>query len=180
MNANFFGLKRAFHGTLRITRASLTRLGLTAARFDMLYALPRDSHRFEQGMRQSDLRRQIGVSRPTVSRMLASLEQLGLVRRQRFAYDRRQRIVALTRRGLTLVRKAASLFISSGWAQLALDTALGQPDDRWCDDFQCLVHMEALQGPLNKIRAAFGDFARLCYPWHPDGLVARISVRVRL
>jgi DNA-binding MarR family transcriptional regulator len=79
MNANFFGLKRAFHGTLRITRASLTKPGLTAARFDMLYALPRDSQRFEQGMWQSDLRRQIGVSRPTVSRMLGSLEQLGLV-----------------------------------------------------------------------------------------------------
>jgi DNA-binding MarR family transcriptional regulator len=167
MNANFFGLKRAFHGTLRITRPSLTKLGLTAARFDLLYALPQDGQRFEQGMRQSDLRRQIGVSRPTVSRMLASLEQLGLVRRQRFAY-RRQRVVALTRRGLGLVRKAASLFISRGWAQLALDTALGQPGDRWCDDFQCLVHMETLQALLNKIRAAVGDFARLYYPWHPD------------
>jgi DNA-binding MarR family transcriptional regulator len=61
--------------------------------------------------------------------MLASLEELGLVRRERFWYDRRQRIVALTRRGLALVRKAARLFISSGWAQLALDSALGQPGD---------------------------------------------------
>jgi DNA-binding MarR family transcriptional regulator len=100
--------------------------------------------------------------------MLASLEQLGLVCRQRFPYDRRQRLVALTRRGLRLLRKAASLFISSGWAQLALDTALGQPDDRWCDGFQCLVHMDALQGLLNRIRAAFGDFAPLYDPWHPD------------
>jgi DNA-binding MarR family transcriptional regulator len=146
----------------------------------MLYAWPQDSQRFEQGMWQSDLRRPIGVSRPTVSRMLASLEQLGLVRRQHFPYDRRQRLVALTRRGLTLMRKAAGVFISSGWAQLALDTALGQSGDRWCDDFQCLVDMDTLQGLLDKIRAAFGDFARLCYPWHPDGLVARISVRVRL
>jgi hypothetical protein len=32
MNANFFGLKRTFHGTLRITRPSLAKLGLTAAR----------------------------------------------------------------------------------------------------------------------------------------------------
>jgi hypothetical protein len=71
------------------------------------------------------------------------------------------------------VRKAASLFISSGWAQLALDTALGEPGDRWCDDFQCLVHMDTLQGLLNKIRAAFGDFARLYYPWHPDDLARR-------
>ena len=35
MNAIFFGLKRAFHGTLRIARPMLTSLGLTAARFDL-------------------------------------------------------------------------------------------------------------------------------------------------
>ena len=39
MDAIFFGLKRAFHGSLRIARFALTALGLTAARFDMLYAL---------------------------------------------------------------------------------------------------------------------------------------------
>ena len=38
MNAIFFGLKRAYHGTLRIYRRALANLGLTAARFDLLYA----------------------------------------------------------------------------------------------------------------------------------------------
>jgi hypothetical protein len=41
MNAIFFGLKRAYHGTLRITRSALASLGLTAARCDLLYALDR-------------------------------------------------------------------------------------------------------------------------------------------
>jgi hypothetical protein len=40
MDATFFSLKRAFHGTLRLTRVTLAKLGLTAARFDLLYALP--------------------------------------------------------------------------------------------------------------------------------------------
>jgi DNA-binding MarR family transcriptional regulator len=96
MNAIFFGLKRAFHSTLRVTRRMLTRLGLTAARFDMLHALPRERRYVGEGMRQSELRRQLGVSRPTVSRMLASLEELGLVLRKPDSKDRRQVFVALT------------------------------------------------------------------------------------
>ena len=39
MNAVLFGLKRAFHGTLRVSRSTLKNCGLTAARFDLLYAL---------------------------------------------------------------------------------------------------------------------------------------------
>jgi DNA-binding MarR family transcriptional regulator len=168
MNANFFGLKRAFHATLRISRPSLARLGLTAARFDLLYALPHGFRRFEDGMRQSALRRQLGVSRPTVSRMLASLEQMGIVRRQRSLGDRRQVIVALTRHGCMLIRKAERLFVHSGWAQLALDTAFGQPSGRWWDDVHCLVQMETLEGLLGRIRDTFGDSGSLYYPWHPD------------
>ena len=170
MNQQFFGLKRAFHATLRLTRASLAKLGLTAARFDLLYALPHGFQQWEQGMWQSALRRELGVSPPTVSRMLASLEQLGLVRRERHLDDRRQVVVALTRRGCTLIRKAQRLFIDSGWAQLALDTAfdVGQPGGRWCDEWHCLLEMEALEGLLQRIRDTFGDFARLYYPWHPD------------
>jgi DNA-binding MarR family transcriptional regulator len=170
MNANFFGLKRAFHGTLRITRASLARRGLTAARFDLLYALPRRFRMFKHGMLQSSLRGSLGVSRPTVSRMLTSLEELGLVRRKRHTIDRRQVVVALTRRGRVLIRTCERIFIDSGWAQLALDTAfdLGHPGGRWSDDAHCLFEMETLEGLLQRIRDTFGDFATLYYRWHPD------------
>jgi len=170
MNANFFGLKRAYHSTLGLTRASLARLGLTAARFDLLYALPHAIRNSEQGMRQSALRRQLGVSRPTVSRMLASLEDLGLVHRMRAIADRRQLIVALTRLGCTLIRKAERIFIHSGWAQLALDTALDVDPQAslWCDDVHCLFQMDKLEGLLRRLRVTFGDVATLYYPWHPD------------
>jgi DNA-binding MarR family transcriptional regulator len=171
MNANFFGLKRAFHGTLRIARTQLARLGLTAARFDLLYALPRRRFRtFKEGMLQSSLRRTLGVARPTVSRMLASLEELKLVRRKRHLSDGRQIIVTLTRRGRILIRKCERVFMHSGWAQLALDTAfdVDQSGERWRDDGHCLREMETLEGFLNRIRDTFGDFATLHYPWHPD------------
>jgi DNA-binding MarR family transcriptional regulator len=170
MNAQFFGLKRAFHATLRLTRASLAKLGLTAARLDLLYALPHGRDRLQQKTRQSDLRRQLGVSRPTVSRMLASLEELGLVRRTRDVSDRRQRVITLTQEGYSLIRKALRHFFDSGWAQLALDSALGRdvPGQRWCDDDHCLSQTENLDGLLRSIRHAFGDFATLYYPWCPD------------
>jgi DNA-binding MarR family transcriptional regulator len=134
MNANFFGLKRAFHGTLRITRRALAKLGLTAARFDLLYALPHDPRRYDGGTWQSALRRTLGVSRPTVSRMLVSLEGLGLVGRERARDDGRQYVVKLTSRGRALIRKAVRHFIDSGWAQLALDSALGRRDGQEHDD----------------------------------------------
>jgi DNA-binding MarR family transcriptional regulator len=169
-NAQFFGLKRAFHATLRLTRPLLAKLGLTAARFDLLYALPHGWNRFCRDMRQSDLRALLGVSRPTVSRMLASLEEPGLIRRERDVFDRRQIRVTLTQRGRALIRKAVRHFMDSGWAELALDSALDRrlPGERWCDDGFCLTETEELDGLLRRIRTAFGDFATLSYPWHPD------------
>jgi DNA-binding MarR family transcriptional regulator len=170
MNAQFFGLKRAFHATLRLSRPLLAKLGLTAARFDLLYALPHGPPRFRVNMLQSDLRRRLGVSRPTVSRMLASLEELGLVRRARHVFDRRQVVVNLTHQGCSLLRKAVRHFIDSGWAQLALDSALDrhQPGRRWCDEGYCMSEIEDFDSLLQRIRRAFGDFATLSYPSHPD------------
>lgn len=175
VHAIFFGLKRAFHGTLRVTRRGLARLGLTAARFDLLYALPRPRRGMRRGTWQSLLRRKLGVSRPTVSRMLGSLEELGLVTRERehLALDRRQVLVTLTDAGYALIRKATRLFIRSGLVRLAVETALGGqlgtgPLGRWHERTECLLAMDTLEGLLDKVRHEFGDFAKLYYPWHPD------------
>jgi DNA-binding MarR family transcriptional regulator len=175
MHAIFFGLKRAFHSTLRVTRRMLTRLGLTAARFDMLFALPHEGRRIGDGMWQSELRRQLGVSPPTVSRMLTSLEELGLVLRRPDSKDRRQVFVALTEAGRALLRDAERIFIRSGYVQLAVDTALGTEapgapatSNAWYDGYACLVEAEAFGDLLDKVRSEFGDFAQLVYGWHLD------------
>jgi DNA-binding MarR family transcriptional regulator len=163
MNAIFFGLKRAYHGTLRITRSALKRIGLTAARFDLLYAL---NERGGFSTTQSELRQKLGVSPPTVSRMLESLEQLGLVVRRRHVSDGRQRCVNLTPDGRRRIRLAMRRFIGSGHAQLTVDSALG--GDRWFDVTHCFVAMGELESFLSRIRHAFRDFATVHYPWHPD------------
>src|SRR5277367_5509039 len=88
MNEIALGAKRTFHGFLRITRRRLASVGLTGARFDMLYAVRRQG-RFLSGeedsieLRQSDLRRILGVTATVVSRMVRALERLGLVARRR-------------------------------------------------------------------------------------------------
>ena len=142
MNPVFFGLKRAFHGTLRIGRRTFQALGLTAARFDLLYALTDEGHPRETVTHQSELRRMLGVSRPAVSRMLRSLEELGFVRRKRSEADRRQFEVHLTILGRLRIRLAFRRLVRSGWSLVAPECALG----------------------LDDIRIAFRDFATLVYP----------------
>lgn len=163
MNPVFFAAKRAFHGILRVGRVALADLGLTAARFDLLYALrPYGSI----GRRQSSLRRDLGVSAPVVTRMLHSLERLGLVIRKRSRVDRRRNLVSLTPAGRQRIRIGVRRFIQSGQAQLALDTALVR--DKWHDDTECFNAMMQIEGDLRALRRGFGDRARLHYPWHPD------------
>ncbi len=166
MHAIFFGLKRAHHGTLRITRDVLTGMGLTAARFDMLYAVK--EHR-KRGMSQSALRRALGVCRATVSRMLASLEELGLVTRRTCVHDKRQKVVRLTTLGRWRIAFAHRHLTRSGWAQLAIDSALGAEGSkyRWWNADECVVVTLLLEGLLDQLRRAFFDRARLHYPWNP-------------
>jgi DNA-binding MarR family transcriptional regulator len=165
MHTIFFGLKRAHHATLGLTRHALKRMGLTAARFDLLFAL-KDSR---LGMLQSRLRRLLGVSRTTVSRMLVSLEQLGLLTRKVSWSDRRTRDVHLTARGRSIIVSAHRRLARSGWAQLAVDSALGTSGaHHWYDEGHCVEATALLDGLLGLIRGAFGDRARLVYPWDPE------------
>jgi DNA-binding MarR family transcriptional regulator len=161
MNQIFFGLKRAHHGVLRITRSALAKLGLTAARFDLMYVVHQ-----EQDVTQRELRGELGVSAATVSRMLKSLEAIGLLRRERDPCDRRQRLVRLTEAGSRRIQSAIRHFIRWGAAQLMVDSALCP--EHWNDDMACLIAMDAFDGYLNSIREAYGDVAALYYRWHPD------------
>ncbi|HEX4445392.1 MAG TPA: MarR family transcriptional regulator [Polyangiaceae bacterium] len=167
MHTVFFGLKRAHHATLALTREALKRMGLTAARFDLLFAL-KDSR---LGMLQSRLRRLLGVSRTTVSRMLASLEQLGLLTRKRSWSDRRTRDVNLTPRGRATITLAHRRFTRSGWAQLAVDSALGTDGAyRWYREGDSIQATALFDGLLRQIRRVFPDRATLVYPWEPDSV----------
>jgi DNA-binding MarR family transcriptional regulator len=164
MNSVAFGTKRAFHGFLRVTRKALASVGLTAARFDLMQPLLAERGDRAYSLRQSELRRVLGVTAGVVSRMLRALEALGLVERTR-GYDRRQRDVTLTARGMDCMRRARRLLLR-GVQRMVWDAiCFGRSRDSW----QRIVHMDTLESYLDVLRRHFGDTARLYYPWgHPD------------
>jgi DNA-binding MarR family transcriptional regulator len=159
MNIVFFSLKRAYYSTLRFTRRALARLGLTAARFDLLYILQKS----DGFMLQSELQRALGVARPTVSRMLASLQELGLIKREILQEDRRHREVKLTKTGRRCVLTAARLLIHTGRIQLAIDSAIAR--DQWTAPLECELACGQLDSTLCHLRRAFHDRATRDYPW---------------
>jgi DNA-binding MarR family transcriptional regulator len=167
VHTTFFSVKRAFQGILRITRRPLAHFGLTPARFDMLYVLYQAGR---QGCWQSALRDVLGVTAPTVSRMLASLEKLGLVKREPAGMDRRQRVVELTESGLRRMQKAHDEFVASGAGQLALDCALAFPKQH--DRRATGTAMRILDRFLERMRFQFGDIANLSYRKPPGWLLA--------
>ncbi len=172
MNAIAFGAKRAFHGFLRVTRKALASFGLTAARFDMLSAIldgaPGDCEPPDQlpEVVQSELREALGVSAPVVTRMLQSLEELGLVRRTRCVVDRRQRIVQLTERGLACIQEARQSLLRAV-QRLVYEAICGQRCRR--DPRVRFASMNTFEGLLHALRSEFDDVATLYYRWgHPD------------
>jgi DNA-binding MarR family transcriptional regulator len=183
MNAILFGTKRAFHRFVSVTRRPLQSFGLTAARFDMLFALMSDrpyAKLLGGATMQSDLRRTLGVSASVVSRMLRALEALGLIRRRRGISDRRQREVRLTRVGLVRIRDAyqslrRAVQRLTETALCAGDAALGDGggenrfDWKHRDKNLCFWQMLTLDDLLTALRRYFGDASTLEYYWgHPD------------
>ena len=163
MHSVFFGLKRSFHSTLRLTRRTLAKMGLTAARFDMLYAV---QSRGRWGTLQSQLRRTLGVCASVVSRMLKAMERLGYVKREKTRGDTRQRTVTLTNRGRARIQRGIRQFISWGYAQLALESVL-VPEAPF-DGAKARAAIENAETFLHLVRRGFGDSADLHYRWHPD------------
>jgi DNA-binding MarR family transcriptional regulator len=105
MHAVFFGTKRAHLEVVwRLTRPILEKsnCGLTPARFDMM----RIVHLRPQGVQQSTLQWLLGVSAPTVCRMLKALEQLGMITRRRYYHDGRCWMIHITPTGAAAVKTA--------------------------------------------------------------------------
>jgi len=168
VNAITFGTKRAFHGFLRATRKQLVEMGLTAARFDLLSVLVRRGPRELRapGVRQSAIRRMLGVTAPVVTRMVRALERLGLVRRWRERdWDRRQVLVELTEAGERCILNAREVMLPTVSRMVLGAICFGEHRSASAR----FRHMETLESYLSSLRGRFGDTAGLYYPWgHPD------------
>lgn len=116
MHAIQYRLKRSYWSALKTLNALLEEFSLTAARFD-LFTLARAPY----GRLQSDLWKELGVSRSVVCRILQKVEKLGWVVRWKPDEDRRQRMVRLTKLGREVFARAGrSPAESEGGARLGL------------------------------------------------------------
>ena len=160
MHAILFSLKRVYLGTLQVTWGMLAKAGLTPARFDLLYDLLRSG-----GMKwQSDIRRALGVCAMTVSRMVRSLEALGIVTRTRAERDRRQLEVRVTPLGKALVRYVRRRLIRRGVVDRLIDNwFLFDPKTK-----NRIGELEMFETTLHRTRRRLSDGATVFYPWHPD------------
>jgi len=158
MHAMLFGLKRGYYGALRYARRTLGAFGVTPARFDLMFALRENGWHL-----QSELRRILGVAGPTVSRMLKSLEGLGLVGRERSPHDGREKVVWLTKEGEKRVEGAAAGMMGSGCADVAMARAvMGEATAGWTFR-KGLAGVVRMEEALIKVRRGFGDGAQLLY-----------------
>ena len=170
MDRIFFGLKRAFHSSLRVARCDFKELGLTAARMDVLVALKR-APGANRPLWQSHLRRILGyTARSTLTEILRALEALGLTRRKRSERDRRQREVELTRAGSEQLSRAEShfwpgwAFEGPTWAQ-DWDPPLPPEIKAWN---AYVARTDDLDEILSSFRFALRDTGSLFYPWPED------------
>ena len=166
MHVLHFGIKRAFHATLRVNRPLLARHGVTPARFDLLYAIHKEGC---SSLPQSSIRRVLGVTRPTVSRMVRSLEKLGLVTRRIDLTDTRTRTVRLTKAARVVIRRVLRKLIRGGVVDRMVRRALYYPNAAPSARKMDLGLISDLDFTLQKVRRCFGDIATLHYRWHPDG-----------
>jgi DNA-binding MarR family transcriptional regulator len=160
MQRMLFSLKRAHQSLLRFCRHALKGTGLTAARYDMLHAL----RGRKNGVAQRWLEELLGVTGATVSRMLGSLEDLGLVRREVDPSDRRCNWVWLTDEGLERLEAAYERVVRPGWVRFALDwTLVTRKPGHIFPHRVCYREMMELDVHLVNLRRGFADTGSLTY-----------------
>jgi DNA-binding MarR family transcriptional regulator len=165
MHAAMFGLKRGYWGSLKPTRRRLTKMRLTAARFDLLYTLLD----FRRPARQRFLVRKLGVTPPVVSRMLKSLRVLGYVERKRDSGDGRSWRISLTPCGRAKIRHAVRVFIKRGRVERLVERGLCPGFSRGRDrENEAFLRMELLEWLLDCVRKGFRAGGTLYYRWHPE------------
>ncbi|MDB4998111.1 MAG: MarR family [Myxococcaceae bacterium] len=116
MHVVMFSMNRAFHKVMEVGLRLTAEFGLTPSRFQLLNVLLCQG----SSLRQMHLRKILGVSAPNVSRMVSSLEQLGLVVRRRDAHGRTCG-VELTEVGRDRVARAADWLVRQGNAREAVE-----------------------------------------------------------
>ena len=135
---------------------------MTPARFDLLFAI-RGARSRRLSLEQRDLRTKLGLSKPTVSKMLTRLEQLGLVRRERCTHDRRQKTVFLTEEGLRRIKAAFHIVFGKGRVRRKVQRMFVGPRRRLARLAKVRRRIYEIYTTVRRVARHFGDATPLLY-----------------
>jgi DNA-binding MarR family transcriptional regulator len=156
MHAVFNEMKRAYWRSHAMLAPVAKRHGLTPARYDMLFAIATSAGRV---ILSRDLRRACGTTPGVVSRMLRSLEELGLVRCDRKDRFKGSFFVEITEKGLARLIAAMSE-VDAGGVELAMESVVVED---WMNPDLRVLDMKELGTWLRRVRVRRGDRGRLDY-----------------
>jgi DNA-binding MarR family transcriptional regulator len=137
MHALAFQLKRGHLQTVTWAQRLFDEeevLGMTAARFDVLYALRREVlkgdwltgrplHIFARTHSQASLGCTLGLHRSTIHVIVKRLEEMGWIERVRSAADRRCKVLALTELGVRKLVHAMKVLFRRKFARRVFERA---------------------------------------------------------
>ena len=149
MNFVGFAIKRAYWSGLKTFRTAFRYFGLTAARFEILFAIGHGNYR------QVDVARQLGVCRSTVCRLVHKLAALGFIFRDDRKKDGRYFSLGLTCQGAEAVLEFEEMLLRK---RILLKTH-GTAFPRNTYDI-----LESIGGNATALAHDFGDRAYLPYP----------------
>ncbi len=112
----FHSFKRLYWSSMRFARDWAKEYGITPARFDVLIIIGQGG----DGIAQGDIHRRLDVTAPVISRMLDSLEELGLVVTRPHPKDGRMHWMRLTEHGRSLLRVAVRELLYEGFTERCL------------------------------------------------------------
>ena len=157
MDPMHFSIKRVYWSGHARIRELVVPLGITPARADLLRVVVMH----EQGMAQATLMQHLGVSPPTISKMLSAMVEKGWV--ERFA-SKNGNIIHATRAGVVLIAQVIQRFLLSGALPLRMAMAWGHGPG---------ADRQALYRLLNRARRALLDRAPFLHPWRKEATYVR-------
>ena len=161
MHQLLFSLKRTHLRALALSRHAIRPYPLTPARYDMLFAMRKHAG---PHFKQSDLRRLFGITSATMSRMAISLEKLGYIARERYAYDRRQLLIRLTEEGARVLSTVEYEVVDYGMIDFGVTCAFAV---NWYSE-SAISELYNLEERFHFARGQLFDRASFYYDWHPD------------
>ena len=172
-----FRFKRAHLKAVAFAKPFLKKFGLTPARFDALYVVQANCRR-SGGVLQSKIWRTLDLHPSTISKMFASLEALGLIRRIDAATRNHEILVQLTKKGAEAMMKAMRVvFKKQAWryAYRVMLFHVGGGTLQAVDDF-----ISKLRRTTDRAARALGDESTLFYPLLPPSEATLEKIQRRI